>query len=75
MTNPKSLNAKAERPIVYIRPVAVASLPSEIRAQAGAQEQLYAIGTEEGTQLALVKDRALAFVVARQNDLTPVSVH
>jgi hypothetical protein len=53
----------------------VASLPSEIRAQAGAREQLYALGTEEGTQLALVKDRALAFVVARQNDLTPVSVH
>lgn len=75
MTNPKTTNTKAERPIVYIRSVDVASLPSEIRAQAGTREQLYAIGTEEGTQLALVKDRALAFVVARQNDLTPVSVH
>ncbi|WP_340243391.1 DUF1150 family protein [Roseobacter sp. HKCCA2468] len=75
MTNPEHPKSKSERPIVYIRSVDVASLPSEIRAQAGAREQLYAIGTEEGTQLALVKDRALAFVVARQNDLTPVSVH
>ena len=28
-----------------------------------------------GDRLALVKDRDLAFIVARQNDLAPVSVH
>jgi len=61
--------------IVYIRPVAVADLPEEVRQQAQGIETLYAIGNEEGQQLALVRDRKLAFVVARQNDMTPVSVH
>lgn len=63
------------RPIVYIRKVAVADLPREVREQAGGLEELYAIGSEDGEQLALVRDRKLAFVVARQNDMTPVSVH
>ena len=71
-------NAAAEvtgRPIVYIREVAVADLPEEVREQAGDVETLYAIGSEDGEQLALVRDRKLAFVVARQNDMEPVSVH
>ncbi len=71
-------NAAAEvtgRPIVYIREVAVADLPEEVREQAGGQETVYAIGSEDGQQLALVRDRKLAFVVARQNDMEPVSVH
>ena len=53
----------------------MADLPDEIREQAEGLETLYAIGSETGEQLALVKDRKLAFVVARQNDMTPVSVH
>lgn len=71
-------NAAAEtqgRPIVYIRKVAVADLPDEVREQAEGLEEIYAIGSETGEQLALVKDRHLAFVVARQNDMEPVSVH
>jgi hypothetical protein len=63
------------RPIVYIRPVAVSELPAELRQQAQGLSTLYAIGSETGEQLALVKDRKLAFMVARQNDMTPVSVH
>jgi hypothetical protein len=63
------------RPIVYIRPVAVADLPEELQAQAGDLETIYAIGAEDGTQLALVGDRRTAFVVARENDMEPVSVH
>lgn len=65
----------AERPIVYIRKVAVSDLPEEVQEQAEGLETLYAIGNEDGQQLALVKDRHLAFVVARQNDFSPVSVH
>lgn len=71
-------NAAAQtegRPIVYIRKVAIEDLPREVQAQAGNAKALYAIGSETGEQLALVKDRKLAFVVARQNDMTPVSVH
>jgi hypothetical protein len=63
------------RPIVYIREIAVADLPDEVRKQAGDRETLYAIGSEDGQQLALVDDRRLAFVVARQHDMEPVSVH
>lgn len=62
-------------PIVYVRPVKVADLPDEIRQQAGGVETLYAVHDENGAQLALVKDRRLAFVLARQNHMAPVTVH
>ena len=54
-----------------------ADLPEDIRAQAqgAGLSELYAIGNENGEQLALVRDRKLAFTVARQNDMKPVSVH
>ena len=61
--------------IVYIRAVAVADLPDELRDKAQGIDQLYAVCRENGEQLALVADRALAFVLARQNDLAPVTVH
>ena len=64
----------AER-IVYVRPVPVAELPAEVREQAAGMEEIYAVHDADGQRLALVKDRALAFVLARQNDLAPVSVH
>lgn len=75
MTNEHDAATVHGRPIVYIRPVAVADLPDDIRAKAQGIETLYAIGSETGQQLALVRDRKLAFAVARQNDMTPVSVH
>lgn len=62
-------------PIVYVRPVKVADLPDEIRQQAMGIETLYAVHDADGAQLALVKDRRLAFVLARQNDMAPVAVH
>lgn len=77
MHEPSDKMKAGERPIVYVRKVRVDDLPQEIRAQASGAglKELYAIGNEAGEQLALVKDRKLAFVVARQNDMTPVSVH
>ncbi len=65
----------AARPIVYIRPVAVDELPDEVRAQAEGVETVYAVHGEDGERLALVKDRKLAFILARQNDFAPVTVH
>ncbi|MDX5403320.1 MAG: DUF1150 domain-containing protein [Rhodobacterales bacterium] len=62
-------------PIVYVRPVKVADLPDEIRQQAAGIDTLYAVHDENGAQLALVRDRRLAFVLARQNHLAPVTVH
>jgi hypothetical protein len=61
--------------LVYVRPVAVAELPSEVRDEVGDQETIYAVHRADGERLALVKDRNLAFTLARQNDLAPVTVH
>ena len=64
-----------ENRIVYIRPVAVADLPEEVRQQAPGIDQIFAVHSADGERLALVRDRELAFVLARQNDLAPVNVH
>lgn len=60
---------------VYIRRVQTRSLPDEIRQQLPGVEALYAVHDTDGERLALVRDRALAFTLARQNELMPVSVH
>lgn len=61
--------------IAYVRPVAVADLSEELRARAGGLTQIWAVHGADGERLALVADRKLAFVLARQNDLAPVNVH
>ncbi len=65
-----------ESQVVYVKTVEVADLPSEVQEQLETdQEQLYAVHAGDGQQLALVADRKLAFVLARQNDYDPVAVH
>lgn len=64
-----------ERAIVYVRSVNVADLPEDVQEQVGDLTTLYAVHSEEGERLALVNDRKLAFQVARQNNLDPVTVH
>ncbi len=61
--------------IVYVRPVAVIDLPIEVQEAAEGAELIYAVHNADGARLALVRDRSLAFVLARQNDLAPVNVH
>ena len=61
--------------IVYVRPVLAEDLPSELRDQIEEGETLYAVHKSDGERLALVKDRQMAFMLARQNDLSPVAVH
>ena len=61
--------------IVYVREVAVKDLPEEVRREAAGLEKLYAVHNAEGERLALVRDRHMAFVLARQNDFAPVAVH
>ena len=60
---------------VYVRPVKAEDLPEDVREQVGGLKTLYAVHDSEGQRLALVRDRKLAFVLARQNDLAPVTVH
>jgi hypothetical protein len=64
-----------ERAIVYVRPVDVADLPEDLREQVGDLTRLYAVHNAEGERLALVENRSLAFQVARQNNMDPVTVH
>lgn len=66
---------EGQNKIVYIRTVEVSGLPKELREQADGAEHLYAVCNEQGEQLAFVKDRNMAFMLARQNDLAPVAVH
>jgi hypothetical protein len=61
--------------IVYVRPIAVADLPPPLREQAAGLETIYAVHRPDGERLALVRDRRLAFALARQNDLAPVNAH
>lgn len=64
-----------ENPIAYIRKVPVEALPDPIRAQLPPQAQVWGGHNDQGEVLALAGDRQLAFVLARQNELVPVSVH
>ena len=74
MNTPIELNTEGDR-IVYVQAVEVADLPLEVREQAGDLDQLYAVHDSDGQQLALVADRKLAFVLAREHDFSPVAVH
>ncbi|SDG73499.1 DUF1150 family protein [Alloyangia pacifica] len=61
--------------IVYVRSVEVSDLPEDVQEQVGDQTRLYAVHRADGERLALVRDRGMAFALARQNDLAPVTVH
>ena len=75
MNTPFDFQTDAAAPIVYVRPVRVADLPKDLQKQAPGVERLYAVHNAEGDRIALVGDRRLAFVLARQHDMTPVSAH
>ena len=75
MNTTYNFNAPDEKAIVYVRAVKVDELPAEVRDQAGGLETIYAVHNADGEQLALVRDRKLAYSLARQNDMKPVAVH
>ena len=75
MNHPFSFGPEKGDKIVYIREVAVADLPDDVREQVPGVETLYSVHREDGERLALVKDRDLAFLLAREHELAPVSVH
>ena len=59
---------------VYVSVVNVADLPGAV-AREISQGRVYSLNSSTGERLALVKDRSLAFVLARQNEFHPVPVH
>lgn len=64
-----------ENRIVYVRPIAVETLPQAVQAQINGMKTVYAVHGEDGEQLALVANRDLAFSLARQHDMAPVNAH
>ncbi len=74
MNTPYDFKSLGEK-VVYVKAVQVADLPDEVQASADGLDQLYAVHDADGQQLALVADRKLAFVLARQHDMTPMTVH
>ena len=59
---------------VYVSAVNVADLPEAV-AKGISQGRVHSLNSSTGERLALVKDRSLAFVLARQNEFHPVPVH
>ena len=75
MMQPYDFGPETDERIVYVRPVATKDLPRELREQVGGIKTVFAVHSSEGERLALVRNRQIAFALARQNDLAPVSVH
>jgi hypothetical protein len=67
--------AKFGEGIVYVKPIVAADLPDEMRARVGDLQELFSVHNADGEQLALVADRKLAFHLARENNMHPVTVH
>lgn len=74
MTDHTMTDPPVESRIVYIRPVDPDEIPEPARSQANAAV-FYAIHDAEGNRLAVTTNRDTAFILARQNEMTPVSVH
>ena len=75
MNTPFNFKDEDQSKLVYVRSVAVADLPVDLQGEIGDQETIYAVHRADGERLALVKDRKLAFLLARQHDFAPVTVH
>ncbi|MEM9061312.1 MAG: DUF1150 family protein [Pseudomonadota bacterium] len=65
-------NEKSGKPIVYVREADPEDLPDHLKNAPG---KFFAVHDPEGKRLALTEDRNVAFALARQNDLDPVSAH
>ena len=61
--------------LVYIKTVAMTELPLDLQRQVGPDKTLYAVHKADGERVAVVENRALAYSLARDNDLTPMTLH
>ncbi|WP_294225336.1 DUF1150 family protein [uncultured Shimia sp.] len=75
MHNDDTQSEFSEDRTVYVREVMVSDLPEEMQEEADGAKTLFAVHATDGERLALVKDRGLAFDLARQNNFWPVTVH
>lgn len=75
MNQPFDFGPEKGNGIVYITPVSMDILPDDIRAQMPDATVIYSVNRADGERLALVRDREMAFMLARQHDFAPVSAH
>ena len=61
--------------LVYIKTVEVTELPLDLQRQVGSDKTLYAVHKADGERVAVVENRALAYSLARDNDLTLMTLH
>ena len=61
--------------LVYIKTVEVTELPLDLQRQVGSDKTLYAVHKADGERVAVVENRALAYSLSRDNDLTPMTLH
>lgn len=75
MNTKQELRALGEN-IVYLRPVDVADLPDDVRAEAAevATKTLFAVHNTEGEQVALVASADVASHLAKANELQLVTL-
>ena len=75
MHTPFDFGATDASRMVYIRAVDRADLPADVQSQTADMAHIYAVHAADGQRLALVADRNLAFALARQHNMAPMSVH
>ncbi len=75
MTDYPSYQRQEAAPIVYVRAVRTADLPSRVREQVGDLDQVWTISDQDGDLIALADNREKAFTMARLHEMAPVSVH
>ena len=78
-TAPQALPAETDK-TCYVRPVLASEVRDEIERESdGAvfsdDQLLYALHAADGSRIALMSNRDIAFAAARQHEMTPVSLH
>ncbi len=61
--------------IVYLKPVATADLPDDVRKEAGGIETVFAVHNGEGAQVALVANPLIASHLAAEHNMQLVTLH
>lgn len=75
--SPEALAQLGAPKVVYIRALRPEDVPPEVRGVENLPVgiMLYSVHAADGTQMAIVDDRASAFAGALEHDFEPVSVH
>ena len=61
--------------LVYIKTVEASDLPLKLQQEVEPGKTLYSLHRPDGERMAIVQDRKLAFMLAHEHDLTPLTVH